>query len=90
MNLLQQIYDDADMAEDLTILIGSFGHLEHLWPCLKSIFDTVTGGTSFRVIVGFNFRGESDSPRAGVAAISLLIFAAASPPDRPRYIAERV
>jgi GT2 family glycosyltransferase len=64
MNLLQQIYDDADMAEDLTILIGSFGHLEHLRPCLKSIFDTVTGGTSFRVIVGFNFPGESDSPRA--------------------------
>ncbi len=52
------------MAEDLTILIGSFGHLEHLRPCLKSIFDTITGGTSFRVIVGFNFQGESDSPRA--------------------------
>jgi GT2 family glycosyltransferase len=63
MNLLQQIYDDADMAEDLTILIGSFGQLEHLRPCLESIFDTVTGGTSFRVIVGFNFPGESDSQR---------------------------
>jgi GT2 family glycosyltransferase len=64
MSLLQQIYDDANMAEDLTILIGSIGHLEHLRPCLKSIFDTITGGTSFRVIVGFNFQGESDSPRA--------------------------
>jgi len=51
------------MAEDLTILIGSFGQLEHLRPCLKSIFDTVDG-TSFSVIVGFNFLGESDSPRA--------------------------
>jgi GT2 family glycosyltransferase len=64
MRLPQRIYADADMAEDLTILIGSFGQLEHLRPCLKSIFDTVTGGTSFRVIVGFNFQGESDSPRA--------------------------
>ncbi|MGH6847491.1 MAG: glycosyltransferase [Methylocella sp.] len=52
------------MAEDLTVLIANLGQLEHLRPCLKSIFDTASGETSFRVIVGFNFQGESDSPRA--------------------------
>lgn len=53
----------SDMAEDLTIVIGSFGQLEQLIPCLKSIFETATGETSVRVIVGFNFPGESDSAR---------------------------
>lgn len=52
------------MAEDLTVLIGSLGQLEHLRPCLESIFDTAGGATSLRVIVGFNFPGESDSLRA--------------------------
>lgn len=52
------------MAEDLTVLIANLGRLEHLRPCLKSLFDTASGETSLRVIVGFNFKGESDSPRA--------------------------
>jgi hypothetical protein len=52
------------MAADLAVLIGSFGQLEHLRPCLQSIFETTSGETSLRVIVGFNFEGESESPRA--------------------------
>jgi N-acetylglucosaminyl-diphospho-decaprenol L-rhamnosyltransferase len=51
------------MAEDLTVLIGNMGDLKDLRPCLKSLFDTISGETSLRVIVGFNFEGESDSPR---------------------------
>ena len=51
------------MAEDLTVLIGNLGQLERLRPCLKSLFDTASE-TSLRVIVGFNFQGESDNPRA--------------------------
>jgi GT2 family glycosyltransferase len=51
------------MAEDLTILIANLGQLENLRPCLKSIFDTASGETSLRVIVGFNFQGESDNPQ---------------------------
>ena len=51
------------MAEDLTVLIGSFGQLEHLRPCLKSIFETTSGGEiSLRVILGLNFQGDSDNP----------------------------
>jgi GT2 family glycosyltransferase len=53
----------SDMAEDLAVLIGSFGQLEHLRPCLQSIFETIGAGTSLRVIVGFNFEGKSESPR---------------------------
>src|SRR6266851_500975 len=52
------------MAEDLTVLIANLGQLEHLRPCLQSLFDTASGETSLRVIVGFNFPGESDNPRA--------------------------
>jgi GT2 family glycosyltransferase len=52
------------MAEDLTVLIANLGQLENLRSCLKSIFDTASGETSLRVIVGFNFQGENDSPRA--------------------------
>jgi GT2 family glycosyltransferase len=51
------------MAEDLTILIANLGQPESLRSCLKSIFDTASGETSLRVIVGFNFQGENDSPR---------------------------
>ena len=54
----------SSMAEDLTVLIGNLGQLENLRPCLRSLFDTVSGETSLRVIVGFNFEGESDNPRA--------------------------
>ena len=53
----------CSIAEDLTVLIANVGRLEHLRPCLKSLFATVSGETSFRVIVGFNFPGESDTPR---------------------------
>jgi GT2 family glycosyltransferase len=51
------------MAEDLTVLIGNLGQLENIRPCLKSIFDPATSGqTSLRVIVGFNFQGDSETP----------------------------
>jgi GT2 family glycosyltransferase len=52
------------MAEDLTVLIANLGQLEHLRPCLRSLFDTTSGQISLRVIVGFNFSGDSDAPRA--------------------------
>jgi GT2 family glycosyltransferase len=52
------------MAEDLTVLIANLGRLDHLRPCLKSLFDNVTAATSLRVLVGFNFPGESDAPGA--------------------------
>ncbi len=53
------------MSEDLTILIANLGRPENLLPCLKSIFDPrVSGKTSLRVIVGFNFAGESGAPQA--------------------------
>ena len=51
------------MAEHLTVLIGNLGDVKNLLPCLKSLFDTTTGETSLRVIVGFNFEGESDGPQ---------------------------
>jgi GT2 family glycosyltransferase len=51
------------MAEDLTVLIANLGRLEHLLPCLHSLFATVGGNISFRVIVGFNFQGNNDSQR---------------------------
>ncbi len=51
------------MAEDLTVLIANLGQLNNLRSCLRSLFDT-TRETSLRVIVGFNFQGESDTPRA--------------------------
>jgi GT2 family glycosyltransferase len=60
----ESFWTTSDMAEDLAVLIGSFGQLEHLLPCLKSIFQTASGKSFLRVIVGFNFEGESDSPRA--------------------------
>jgi len=56
--------DGSSMAEDLTVLIANLGRLEHLRPCLKSLFDTAGSKTSFRVIVGFNFPGENENPRA--------------------------
>jgi GT2 family glycosyltransferase len=51
------------MAEDLTVLIANLGQLEHIRACLRSLFDTTGGETSIRVIVGFNFPGESETPR---------------------------
>jgi GT2 family glycosyltransferase len=51
------------MAEDLTVVIANLGDLENLRPCLKSLFETASGETSLRVIVGFNFSGDSDNPR---------------------------
>jgi GT2 family glycosyltransferase len=52
------------MTEDLTVLIANQGRMDNLRPCLKSIFDPATSGqTSLRVIVGFNFHGESEAPR---------------------------
>jgi GT2 family glycosyltransferase len=50
------------MTEDVTILIGTFGGLENLRPCLKSIAEAAGGEVSVRVILGFNFEGESENP----------------------------
>ena len=52
------------MAEDVTVLIANLGRLENLVPCLRSLFDGAAGEISCRVIVGFNFQGDSDTPRA--------------------------
>jgi N-acetylglucosaminyl-diphospho-decaprenol L-rhamnosyltransferase len=52
------------MPEDLTVLIANLGQLKHLRPCITSIFDTVGNEPSLRVIVGFNFPGDSDAPQA--------------------------
>ncbi|MGD9614986.1 MAG: glycosyltransferase [Alphaproteobacteria bacterium] len=52
------------MAEDLSILIANLGGLENLRPCLRSLFETTSARIAFRVIVGFNFAGESETPRA--------------------------
>lgn len=52
------------MIEDLTVLIANLGQIENLRPCLKSLFDSASGEISLRVIVGFNFQGENDNPRA--------------------------
>jgi len=48
------------MAEDLTVLIANTGQFAHLANCLKSLFATTTE-ISLRVIVGFNFPGDSDA-----------------------------
>jgi GT2 family glycosyltransferase len=50
------------MAEDLTVLIANLGQMTNLRPCLQSLFASLSGATSIRVIVGFNFAGESDGP----------------------------
>ena len=49
------------MAQDLTVLIANLGSLENLLPCLRSLAGAA-GETNYRVIVGFNFQGESDAP----------------------------
>ena len=49
------------MAEDVTVLIANLGRLDHLLPCLRSLPEAA-GGVSCRVIVGFNFQGESSGP----------------------------
>jgi hypothetical protein len=51
------------MADDLTVLIANLGRLDDLLPCLESLFESVGDELSMRVIVGFNLRGDSDSPR---------------------------
>jgi N-acetylglucosaminyl-diphospho-decaprenol L-rhamnosyltransferase len=52
------------MAEDLTVIIANLGQLESLRPCLSSIFSVAGAATPLRVIVGFNFEGGDDNPRA--------------------------
>jgi len=54
----------SSMTEDVTVLIANLGQLENLRPCLRSIFESASRETSVRVIVGFNFEGESDNPQA--------------------------
>ncbi len=54
------------MAEDLTVIVANLGQVDYLRPCLKSLFETAAD-ISLRVIVGFNFEGESDTPRAVAA-----------------------
>lgn len=51
-----------EMVDDLTILIANLGQIDRLRACLQSLFDADMRGMSFRVIVGFNFEGESDTP----------------------------
>ena len=51
------------MTEDVTVLIANLGNLENLLPCLRSL-SQAAGKASFKVIVGFNFQGESGSPIA--------------------------
>ena len=51
------------MTEDVTVLIANIGRLDNLLPCLQSLFGAL-GDVSHRVIVGFNFQGDSNSPRA--------------------------
>ncbi len=51
------------MAEDVTVLIANLGRLENLLPCLRSL-GQAAGQIAFKVIIGFNFQGESDSQRA--------------------------
>jgi GT2 family glycosyltransferase len=51
------------MAEDLSILIANIGQLDQLRSCLRSILDNKRNETSLRVIVGFNFEGESENLR---------------------------
>jgi GT2 family glycosyltransferase len=50
------------MAEDLTVLIANLGQVANLRACLRSLLATTGAATSVRVIVGFNFAGESDGP----------------------------
>src|SRR5579863_1029037 len=52
------------MAEDVTVLIANLGRSDFLLPCLRSLFDGALGETSCKVIVGFNFPGDSDAPAA--------------------------
>ena len=51
------------MADDLSVHIANLGRLDDLLPCLESLFESVGDELSMRVIVGFNLRGDSDSPR---------------------------
>ena len=51
------------MADDWRVLIANLGRLDDLLPCLESLFESVGDELSMRVIVGFNLRGDSDSPR---------------------------
>ncbi len=43
------------------MLIANTGQFAHLANCLRSLFETTDDGISFRVIVGFNFQGDSDN-----------------------------
>jgi N-acetylglucosaminyl-diphospho-decaprenol L-rhamnosyltransferase len=52
------------VSEDVTVLIANLGRLENLRPCLASVVGPARGNVSLRVILGFNFEGESDSSRA--------------------------
>lgn len=51
------------MAQDITVLIANLGRPENLLLCLRSLANAA-GATRYRVIVGFNFHGESDAPAA--------------------------
>lgn len=54
--------DRVSVSEDVTVLLANLGRLENLRPCLASVLGPARGNASLRVIVGFNFAGESDSP----------------------------
>lgn len=52
------------MTRDLNVLIGNLGNIDNLRACLRSLFDTTGPNISFRVMIGFNFAGENDTPLA--------------------------
>ena len=54
--------ESTAMADDLTALIAHPGRVAFL-PRLESLLEIVGDELSMRAIVGFNFRGDSDSPR---------------------------
>ncbi|MFT4583129.1 MAG: GT2 family glycosyltransferase [Gammaproteobacteria bacterium] len=59
---MANVTQDKMMHEDLVILIANLGSYENLRPCLDSVFSSADHESTFRVVVGFNFPGESDTP----------------------------
>jgi len=51
------------MTRDVSVLIANLGQTDNLRACVRSLFETTGERVSLRVIVGFNFPGESDAPR---------------------------
>lgn len=54
----------SGQTRDLTVLIGSLGQLQYLRRCLRSLYDNIGDNSPVRVLVGFNFVGNSGTPQA--------------------------